>query len=178
MLCDFEAESIENGNLFRLTCKVCGYIMYAKGPRAMRGCVKETSINKYPTTQLAESGCFKSVSVVNTGPLLHKTEPGLLQKAMNFSKAAIEHLGNGASQCTEDEIKYRASICMGTKEADYTDACEEFSLLREEPREGHCKKCGCGISAAKEGLVSKLAWASSHCPIGKWGKIEHSGSTS
>lgn len=74
-------------------------------------------------------------------------------KVKNFISAASDHLNNGAKLCTDQQIEHRYSIC---------NSCEHFV-------KSSCNKCGCPIIRNKR-FISKLSWASSECPVGKWGK--------
>jgi hypothetical protein len=74
-------------------------------------------------------------------------------KVKSFINAASEHLQNGAKLCSDEQIEQRYRICHG---------CEHFI-------NSSCNKCGCPIVRNKR-FISKLSWASSECPVGKWGK--------
>jgi hypothetical protein len=87
-------------------------------------------------------------------PDLTRTDaPSFLQKIKNFTKAAAQHVAAGMPMASDAEILRRHDICMG---------CEFM-------KDGACTKCGCPIVRAKQ-YVSKLSWADSECPVGKWGK--------
>lgn len=79
--------------------------------------------------------------------------PSFLQKVKNFASAAARHVAAGAPMASDEEIIRRHDICL---------ACEFL-------RDGACTKCGCPINRARK-YVSKLSWADSECPVGKWGK--------
>jgi hypothetical protein len=74
-------------------------------------------------------------------------------KVKNFIDAASGHLNNGAKLCSDEQIEQRYAICNG---------CEHFI-------NSSCNKCGCPIVRNKR-FISKLSWASSECPVGKWGQ--------
>jgi hypothetical protein len=74
-------------------------------------------------------------------------------KVKSFINAASGHLQNGAKLCSDEQIEKRYSICH---------SCEHFV-------NSSCNKCGCPIVRNKR-FISKLSWASSECPVGKWGK--------
>jgi hypothetical protein len=78
--------------------------------------------------------------------------PSIIQKVKNFSVAAAKHVATGMKRASDEEIIRRHEICT---------ACEFF-------RENSCTKCGCPISRDRK-FISKLAWADSECPVGKWG---------
>jgi len=79
--------------------------------------------------------------------------PSFLTKVKNFAVASAKHVAAGAPMASDDEIIRRHDICM---------ACEFF-------KDNACQKCGCPVVRAKK-YVSKLSWADSECPVGKWGK--------
>jgi hypothetical protein len=79
--------------------------------------------------------------------------PSFLAKARNFAVASAKHVAAGAPMASDAEIIRRHDICM---------ACEFF-------KDNACQKCGCPVVRAKK-YVSKLSWADSECPVGKWGK--------
>ena len=82
----------------------------------------------------------------------------LAQKALNFAKAATTHIASGVHLCSQEQINARYAICQ---------PCEFLKDLT-------CQKCGCPISQER-GWLSKLSWATSECPIGKWLAIPTSG---
>jgi hypothetical protein len=82
--------------------------------------------------------------------------PPLLSKVKNFAVAAAKHVAAGMPMATEEEIQRRHAICMG---------CEFY-------KDHACLKCGCPINREKK-YLSKLSWADSECPVGKWGKAGH-----
>jgi hypothetical protein len=89
-------------------------------------------------------------------PDLSRTDaPSFLEKVKNFTKAAVDHVAAGMPLASDDEIIRRHDICMG---------CEFM-------QDGACTKCGCPIVRAKQ-YISKLSWADSACPVGKWGAAE------
>jgi hypothetical protein len=87
-------------------------------------------------------------------PDLTRTDaPSFLTKVKNFAVASAKHVAAGMPMASDEEILRRHDICM---------ACEFM-------KDGACTKCGCPIVRAKQ-YVSKLSWADSECPVGKWGK--------
>ena len=87
-------------------------------------------------------------------PDLTRTDaPSFLTKVKNFAVASAKHVAAGMPMASDEEIIRRHDICQ---------ACEFF-------RDNACQKCGCPIVRAKQ-YVSKLSWADSECPVGKWGK--------
>jgi hypothetical protein len=81
--------------------------------------------------------------------------PGFLEKVKNFAVAATGHVAAGMPMASDEEIIRRHDICLG---------CEHL-------QDNACTQCGCPISRVR-GYVSKLSWADSECPAGKWGKAE------
>jgi hypothetical protein len=87
-------------------------------------------------------------------PDLTRTDaPSFLEKLKNFTKAAAQHVAAGMPMASDEEIIRRHDLCL---------ACEFF-------KDNSCQKCGCPVVRAKQ-YVSKLSWADSECPVGKWGK--------
>jgi hypothetical protein len=87
-------------------------------------------------------------------PDLTRTDaPSFLAKVRNFAVAATQHVAAGMPMASDEEIIRRHDICTG---------CEFF-------KDNSCQKCGCPVVRAKQ-YVSKLSWADSECPVGKWGK--------
>jgi len=87
-------------------------------------------------------------------PDLTRTDaPSFLAKVKNFAVASAKHVAAGMPMASDEEILRRHDICM---------ACEFL-------KDNACTKCGCPVVRAKK-YVSKLSWADSECPVGKWGK--------
>jgi hypothetical protein len=85
--------------------------------------------------------------------IIDGSEVTVIRKAINFTKAAVKHVRKGRPKATEAQVAERFAIC---EKCDYLN-----------PDEMTCKKCGCGIKSVV-GPFSKLAWADSHCPDGRW----------
>ena len=85
--------------------------------------------------------------------LVNETEdsPSIASKAKHFMSSLYGHVKNGLEMCPETIIEERYSICQ---------SCEFF-------KDSTCQKCGCPLVRDRI-FVSKLAWASEKCPIGKW----------
>ena len=79
--------------------------------------------------------------------------PGFLTKVRNFAAAAAGHVAAGMPMASDDEIIRRHDICLG---------CEHLV-------DNACTQCGCPVARVR-GYVSKLSWADSECPVGRWGK--------
>jgi len=90
-------------------------------------------------------------------PLTRTDAPSFLQKVKNFAVASAKHAAAGMPMASDEEIIRRHDICLG---------CEFL-------KNGACSKCGCPVVRTKQ-YVSKLSWADSECPVGKWGKESRS----
>ena len=82
-----------------------------------------------------------------------RSAPGFLEKVKNFATAAVDHVAAGMPMASDEEIIRRHDICLG---------CEHLV-------DDACTQCGCPVARVR-GYVSKLSWADSECPVGKWGK--------
>ena len=82
-----------------------------------------------------------------------RSAPGFLEKVRNFATAAVGHVAAGMPMASDEEIIRRHDICLG---------CEHL-------QNDACTQCGCPVARVR-GYVSKLSWADSECPVGKWGK--------
>ena len=82
-----------------------------------------------------------------------RESPGFIEKLKNFATAAAGHVAAGMPMASNEEIIRRHDICLG---------CEHL-------QNDACNLCGCPVARVR-GYVSKLSWADSECPIGKWGK--------
>lgn len=92
----------------------------------------------------------RSVRVCTGTP---RSAPGFLEKVKNFATAAVDHVAAGMPMASDDEIIRRHDICLG---------CEFL-------QDNACTQCGCPVARVR-GYGSKLSWADSECPVGKWGK--------
>ena len=92
-----------------------------------------------------------------------KEPPGLIQQAVNFGKATINHLAHGIKHCTEEQKQDRYNKCS-------KNMC---GLFRPHGDGGVCAhdECGCFIRSNGK-FMDKLSWADSKCPEGYWGPIE------
>jgi hypothetical protein len=86
-------------------------------------------------------------------PMPTRSAPGFLTKVRNFATAAAGHVAAGMPMASDAEIIRRHDICLG---------CEHL-------QDNACTQCGCPVARVR-GYVSKLSWADSECPVGKWGK--------
>lgn len=78
-----------------------------------------------------------------------ESEPGLLHKAANFSKAAAQHARDGGRRVDDDEYRRRLAIC---RDCSYC-----------APRRMICRHNNCGCR-----LQIKAHWRSSTCPLDLW----------
>ena len=76
-------------------------------------------------------------------------EPGLLRKAVNFSRAVSRHIADGARKVGQENYEQRLAICR---------ACPSCDVPRMVCRE---RRCGCRLPV-------KARWRSESCPRGKW----------
>lgn len=122
---------------------LCNYLINHNSPSAFGYIYSENQSDSVPSEETKESEAIS-----------HK--PSLVDKAINFSKAAVKHAMRGSPKCTDDEINYRYNICK---------SCEHF-------QNNTCKLCGCNLVRERI-YMNKLAWADQSCPIKKWGPINH-----
>jgi hypothetical protein len=105
---------------------------------------------------VAEDGDSITVDETHAAyPRERRPGPGLLTKAVNFTKSAVSHIAAGAPRASDAEIERRFAICQG---------CEFYDGSA-------CTKCGCPV-VRESRFVSKLAWAGEKCPVGKWSPVE------
>ncbi len=74
-----------------------------------------------------------------------KSEPGFIQKGVNFANAMVEWVSAGAPITKIEEKNRRLEICL---------SCENYD-------NGKCKLCGCNLDL-------KILTETAHCPINKW----------
>ena len=89
-------------------------------------------------------GYLKDIEPV-TEQLNQKEGPNLLQKALNFGEALVEHVADGMTTVTKLQLAARLAVCS---------KCP-FN------KKGNCMKCGCIIT-------TKAKWRSSECPVEYW----------
>ena len=80
-------------------------------------------------------------------------KPGMVRKVRNFTRAAVNHARAGRPKATAEQVAERFAIC------------EQCEYLNREKMQ--CGKCGCGVKKIV-GRFSKLSWADSKCPDGRW----------
>jgi len=110
------------------------------------GCIERIIVNG----ATVERDCHTGQPVGRKAKL---SGPSLLKKAVNFATAAAKHMKAGMPRASAAELERRFAICQG---------CEFYDGTA-------CTKCGCPVVREKK-YLSKLAWADSECPAGKWGK--------
>ena len=123
-------------------CVRCGYT--APVPNVIRNCVLP---NEPPALPLSHGP--------GTEQMPTRSAPGFLDKLRNFAAAAAGHVAAGMPMASDEEIIRRHDICL---------ACEHLV-------DDACTQCGCPVARVR-GYVSKLSWADSECPVGKWGKSD------
>jgi hypothetical protein len=76
-----------------------------------------------------------------------KQPPGIIRKALNFSKALASHAASGSKLVDDETFNQRIELC----------------LLCPERAHDVCSKCGCPID-------KKASWAEQQCPADppKW----------
>lgn len=80
---------------------------------------------------------------------IESTEPGMMRKAFNFTKAVARHVTNGNKHVDEATYHARLSTCQ---------ACEMCDTSRMVCKH---KSCGCTLKV-------KALWDSERCPQNKW----------
>ena len=78
-------------------------------------------------------------------------EPGLLRKAKNFAKAVKHDRARDRLRVPAEVRTQRMEICR---------ACPLYNKAK-----GWCKHPACGCV-----MTRKTSWASTECPVGKWGE--------
>ena len=82
-------------------------------------------------------------------PVVNTKEPSLLKKALSLGEAVVNHVADGLTKTTKEELALRLSIC---------ESCHH--------RNGEsCGLCGCLIS-------TKSSWKSSTCPDDRWPTLD------
>tara|TARA_R110002167_G_scaffold285581_2_gene490640 strand:- start:451 stop:858 length:408 start_codon:yes stop_codon:yes gene_type:complete len=74
--------------------------------------------------------------------------PSLLRKALNLGEAVANHVADGMSKVSKEDIGKRLGVCQ---------RCPFRS-------NGECTKCGCVLSV-------KAAWKTSECPDNRWPQL-------
>jgi len=111
------------------------------------GCIERVIHNGVPV----DRDCHTGQPIGQKSP---PAGPSVLKRVANFAKAAVQHVAAGSPQASDAEVERRFAICQG---------CEFYDGSA-------CTKCGCPVVREKR-FVSKLAWADSSCPVGKWGPV-------
>jgi hypothetical protein len=92
---------------------------------------------------------------------MERSNPSLLRKISNFTKAVAKHAADGLEQTPDDIYLLRISVCKGT---DDTPACNAFDATTTV-----CDDWRCGCSVNK-----KAHWQSEDCPRGLWPRTSKS----
>ena len=100
--------------------------------------------------QLWEKGAGPGQNLqTETSDSVESSEPGLMRKAFNFTKAVARHVTNGSKHVDETTYNARLSTCH---------ACEMCDASRMICKH---KSCGCTLKV-------KALWDSERCPLNKW----------
>ena len=91
--------------------------------------------------------------------------PGMGARVMNLAQAAAHHVVTGFQHCTKEQKQDRYNKCS-------ENACGFF--VKRDDNQGVCahSSCGCFIRSGGK-FMDKLSWASSSCPVGRWGPVEN-----
>lgn len=135
-------------------CSICGIVITYNGiDHPIMICPQKMNINNPENYGIKVSSV--EVSDRKVDPASEQIQPpSLMQKVLNFTKAAAKHTINGSPKCTSEQIQERYNICS---------SCEFF-------KNNICTKCGCNLVREKI-YMNKLAWADQSCPVGKWGPV-------
>lgn len=87
---------------------------------------------------------------ISSGALYIALEPGMIRKTANFAKATVRDVRTGRGRVSEEVRTHRMRLCRG---------CELYN-----GKKGTCKHPACGCV-----MTRKTRWASTECPIGRWG---------
>ncbi|MEM3041509.1 MAG: hypothetical protein QXG97_05755 [Nitrososphaerota archaeon] len=80
--------------------------------------------------------------------------PSILQRALNFVRAAVRHVESGMERRSEEEI-----------ERIFNTFCKNCAVFNGTA----CTHGSCGCSVSDENrFFNKLAWKSESCPAGYW----------
>tara|TARA_R110000868_G_C10934166_1_gene766585 strand:- start:911 stop:2827 length:1917 start_codon:yes stop_codon:yes gene_type:complete len=77
------------------------------------------------------------------------SEPGIMRKAFNFTKAVARHVTNGTKHVNEETYNARLSTCQKC------EMCDTSRMICKH------KSCGCTLKV-------KALWESEYCPLKKW----------
>lgn len=83
------------------------------------------------------------------------SEPSMMKKAFNFTKAVARHVTNGSRHVDEAIYNYRLSICQEC------EMCDTSRMVCKH------KQCGCTLKV-------KALWESERCPLSNWSHIRTS----
>lgn len=102
------------------------------------------------------SVCGRTVAAPKTHKVYANcyTEPSIVKKAVNYTKAVATHIITGSHTRTDEEVEKLLEICK---------TCDKFNLEKS-----YCTICGCRCNANKSAFTNKLRMKSQKCPKGKW----------
>ena len=102
------------------------------------------------------SRCGRTVAVPKDHHVIAVCKPGpsIVEKALNYTKAVIQHVATGSNTRTDEEVAERLAICQ---------SCDKYNQEAQS-----CTICGCKCNANKSAFTNKLRMQSQVCPIGKW----------
>lgn len=141
---------MSNANANSIMPEFCSFVLIQEdGDRLKYKCSKCTHILTMPKT-ISEPPLIPCRKDLNE-QVRQQRSPNLFKKIMNFIKASYRHIITGGKRTSPIERNRRLSICK---------SCEMFDGRA-------CMKCGCPITAHAK-FISKLDWASQHCPLKKW----------
>lgn len=123
------------------TCKICGDYVALKGSVNNKEAI--TILSRRPQ-------CKKGTTEVQGS----KT-PNIINRAVRYSKALTRWLASGRPTRSAKEINKILQICQ---------ACSNYDHDKKI-----CKICGCRLSRDPRAWQNKIAMATEHCPICKWG---------
>ena len=95
--------------------------------------------------------------------------PTAIQKAANFTKAAVKHVATGRKHATLEVIQQRFSVCENCPSKLFAEIESPPKRLQDAGTVGTClyRSCGCYIHDTKT-FPNKLAWDSEKCPNNHW----------
>lgn len=131
----------------------CSFEETSGFPAVCVKCGRVVRAGVFPIYARCRSGDADNASAREPPDLQRTDAPSFIEKVKNFASAASAHVAAGMHMASDEEIIRRHDICLG---------CEHL-------QDNACTQCGCPISRVR-GYVSKLSWADSECPVGKWGK--------
>jgi hypothetical protein len=103
-------------------------------------------------------------------PIVVKT-----QQAVNFTKAVVKHVATGRKKVSLEVIQERFEMCQNCPDGLFVQLEGKTipKQLREGGTVGTCsdRRCRCYIHGTEK-FPNKLAWGSTSCPRGHWGRVK------